>query len=349
MLIVSGPTASGKTALAAALAEAFNSEVINVDSVQVYRELNIGSAKPDTETLARVRHRLIGELNPDQPCDGAWFRAQALAAARELAAQKRLPVLAGGTTMYLSLLMSGIAELPGRDEKLRRELHALDPDLRYRMLQESDPAMAAKLHPNDTTRVVRALEVQQLAHRSQLETFGHSDSKGGMPALVLIPAYSRRELRQRIAQRTAEMLSRGLQAETESIIARYGSGAPSLRSIGYAECVRAIMGDLSASELADRITIATSQLAKRQMTFWRNEPRKRGWDVRPASSREPEVEVLDQSTDERSSRQNRVEPTPVYSLCFSSLCDRLRDRLTHPLERSEVWWLNGRSLWPDRP
>jgi tRNA dimethylallyltransferase len=277
-IFLMGPTASGKTALACALAQRFALTLISVDSALVYRGLNIGAARPDAATLARFPHRLIDIRDPLQAYSAAEFRVDAL---REMAlaiADGRTPLLVGGTGLYFRALQNGLSDLPEADPALRAHLadearmHGW-PALHAR-LQDLDPAAAARIRPNDTQRIQRALEVIALSGKPL-------SVQQGAPAqrfeyhvlkLALIPG-DRAGLHARIAARFDAMLAQGFLAEVESLRARGDLHAdlPALRAVGYRQAWQHLDGEFGVSELRDRGVFATRQLAKRQLTWLRGE------------------------------------------------------------------------------
>ena len=271
-----GPTAAGKTALAVHLAERLPVEIVSVDSGQVYRGMDIGTAKPPPDVLARAPHRLIDLLDPAESYSAGCFRRDALAAVRDIHAAGRTPLLAGGTMLYFRALERGLAELPAADPALRAELDgeaarrgwsALHADLTH-----ADPDAAARIHPNDAQRIQRALEVYRLTGRPLSELQRRTSSPEGLRfiKLAVAPA-SRAVLRQRIAQRYTAMLGRGFIAEVERLHARgdLHGGMPSMRAVGYRQLWEFIEGRRPRDEAIARGLVATQKLARRQMTWLR--------------------------------------------------------------------------------
>ncbi|MBI2277366.1 MAG: tRNA (adenosine(37)-N6)-dimethylallyltransferase MiaA [Dechloromonas sp.] len=277
-LLIMGPTASGKTAVAMALADRFPVELISVDSAQVFRDMDVGTAKPDRATLARYPHRLIDLISPEQRYSAARFRADALAAMAEITAAGKVPVLVGGTMLYFRALLHGLADLPQADAGLRAEIDAEAaavgwPALHAR-LAEVDPATAARLHPTDSQRLQRALEIYRLSGRPMSELL--AESEGQRPpydflSLGLLPS-DRAVLHERIARRFDEMLAAGLDDEVRMLRRKYtlSLNLPSMRCVGYRQTWEAQDGTLPPGELRDRGIFATRQLAKRQITWLGN-------------------------------------------------------------------------------
>jgi tRNA dimethylallyltransferase len=274
-----GPTASGKTALALALAERFPVDLISVDSALVYRGMDIGAAKPDVATRARVPHALIDIRDPDQPYSAAEFVADALAAMQTSVAQGRIPLLVGGTGLYFRALERGLSKLPDADPAVRaalvQEAAAHGWPAMHRRLAARDPAAAARIHPNDPQRIQRALEVIALSGRplSAQQTQGACRP---LPyrvlKLALLPD-ERGALHHRIAVRFAQMLDQGLVDEVARLRARPGMHVdlPAMRAVGYRQAWAHLVGDYGRDELLARGIYATRQLAKRQITWLRGE------------------------------------------------------------------------------
>ena len=274
-----GPTASGKTALACALAERFPLDLVSVDSALVYRGLDIGAAKPDAATLARWPHALVDIRDPAQPYSAAEFRGDALAAMREITARGRVPLLVGGTGLYFRALQRGLSELPEADPALRTRLGEEAARIGWPAMHERlarlDPAAAARIGPNDAQRLQRALEVIALSGRplSELQRGGRG---GAFPwrvlKLALLPG-DRRPLHARIAERFDAMLAAGFLDEVRALRARGDLHAelPAIRAVGYRQGWEYLDGATDAAGFRDRAIFATRQLAKRQITWLRAE------------------------------------------------------------------------------
>ncbi|MCP5228455.1 tRNA (adenosine(37)-N6)-dimethylallyltransferase MiaA [Accumulibacter sp.] len=275
-ILLMGPTASGKTALAMALARRFPVELISVDSAQVFRDMDIGTAKPDAATLARFPHRLIDLIPPTEAYSAARFRADALAAMAEISARGRVPLLVGGSMLYFKALLEGLADLPQADPATRaaidREAEARGWPALHAELEHVDPATAARLHSTDAQRIQRALEVFRLSGRPLSALLAAGEKQSPPPyrfaAIGLLPA-DRALLHQRIAERFVAMLDTGLEAEVTMLRQRYRLHAalPSMRCVGYRQVWEVQEGLAPRSELRDRGIYATRQLAKRQITW----------------------------------------------------------------------------------
>ena len=273
-----GPTASGKTAFAVELVQRWPLEIVSVDSALVYRGMDIGTAKPDADTLRLAPHRLIDLCAPTQSYSAADFCRDALRAMQQIRAAGRIPLLVGGTSMYFRALQHGLSTLPEADpvvrNRLEREATLVGWAAMHERLRASDPAAAARIHPNDPQRIQRALEVIELTGRSLSELQGRRHSGLGFRVLKIAacPA-DRAVLHQRIEARFAVMLQAGLCDEVRGLMAQPGMHAnlPSMRAVGYRQTWQHLEGAFDARELFDRGVFATRQLAKRQITWLRSE------------------------------------------------------------------------------
>jgi tRNA dimethylallyltransferase len=277
-ILLMGPTASGKTALAMALADRFPIELISVDSALVFRDMDIGTAKPTPAELARYPHRLVDIISPEERYSAARFRADALAAMAEISAAGKVPLLVGGTMLYFRALLHGLAELPQADAALRAEIDAAAAaqgwPAMHAELARLDPATAARLHSTDSQRIQRALEICKVSGRPMSELLAESEKQKppyDCLQIALLPS-DRSVLHQRIAQRFDDMLRAGLDAEVRRLREKYtlDLGLPSMRCVGYRQTWEAQDGLYPASELRARGIAATRQLAKRQITWLGN-------------------------------------------------------------------------------
>ncbi len=271
-LIVAGPTCSGKSALALGLAERLGGTVINADSMQVYRELRIVTARPSLDDEARVPHRLYGVRAAAEPGSMAWWRAAALA---EMAAAPGLPILCGGTGLYLSALTQGIADIPEPDPAIRLQARALldeigAPALHARLMDE-DPTTAAKLRPTDSQRVARAWEVWRSTGRglSEWQAQAHRPAAWDFTAIVLDPP--RDELRAGLAARFAAMIEQGALEEVRDLLAlQLDPALPAMRAQGVPELAAHLRGEMSLDAAIAAAVLANGQYTKRQATWFRN-------------------------------------------------------------------------------
>ena len=273
-----GPTASGKTAVALALARRFPAEIVSVDSAQVYRGMDVGTAKPTAAERAQAPHHLIDIVEPTEAYSAGRFREDALALVAAIRARGRLPILAGGTMLYFRALTRGLAELPRADAAVRAELEeraaALGWPALHAELARVDAPTAARLDPNDAQRIQRALEVHRLTGEplSRLHAAAASAPPEVDALQVVLEPSDRGVLHERIATRFREMLRNGLVAELAALRARLPleAGLPSMRAVGYRQAWETLEGLERESTLEGRGIAATRQLAKRQLTWLRS-------------------------------------------------------------------------------
>jgi len=277
-IFLAGPTAAGKTSVALALAAEFPVEIISVDAAQVYRGMDIGSAKPSHEERSRVPHHLIDIRDPAETYSAADFRTDALAAMQSITRAGKIPLLVGGTLFYYRALQYGLPELPGADPQIRARLEqeartAGWAGLRER-LQRLDPDRAARIHPNDPQRTLRALEIIELTGRaaSDFGTRGTETLPYRVSKLFLYPD-DRDWLHERVARRFDAMLEQGFLEEARRLFARSDlhPGLPSMRCVGYRQAGLYLSGEINYDGFVERAVAATRQLAKRQMTWIRGE------------------------------------------------------------------------------
>jgi tRNA dimethylallyltransferase len=277
-VLIMGATASGKTGLSLELAERYDCEIISVDSAQVYRGMDIGSAKPDAATLALVPHHLIDILDPLEAYSAARFASDALKLITGIQARGRLPLLVGGTMLYFRALTRGLSDLPTADESIRTQLEAeaarVGWPAMHERLQSLDPQTAARLHPNDQQRIQRALEVIEISGRTMGEHFATRSEILAPPYLsVVMEPPDRARLHQRIEQRFLQMMDAGFLAEVQRLYARgdLHLELPALRAVGYRQLWLHLQGLSTYSEAVAQGIAATRQFAKRQLTWLRNE------------------------------------------------------------------------------
>ena len=287
ILLVAGPTASGKSSLALQLARHLNGELINADSVQFYKGMDIGSAKLMESELQGVKQHLVDLAEPNTPLDVAAFVRLADQESCELVDQGKVPIVVGGSSLYIKALLHGLAELPPGDSEIRAELEELTNEKLYERLQRLDPLRAGQLHPNDRLRVIRAIETSILnleagRQSASLAHSTHSFAEVRYQALILCLLPDRQQLYERINRRSALMIESGLIAETAELLAKYGPKTRALGAVGYRQVVEMLASGstepaMPVSGLVEAISQATRNYAKQQYTFWRNEPPKRGW------------------------------------------------------------------------
>ena len=275
LIIVLGPTAVGKSRIAVDLALRFGGEVISGDSIQVYRGFDIGTAKPGPEDRRGVPHHLIDIVGPEVQYTAADFVRDALDAARGIAARGRLPIVAGGTGLYLKALADGLFPGPGRDPEVRAALEAeareQGLEVLFRRLEAVDPEYARKIRDRDRVRIIRALEVHAATGRSISEHFRETRSPVvGRTVLRIGLRLEREALCRRIEDRVERMFARGLIEEVRGLLERgVPESAPPFRALGYSHVLRLLRGEIGRDEAAALTKIETRQYAKRQMTWFR--------------------------------------------------------------------------------
>ena len=278
-IFLMGPTASGKTALAIELRRHFPVDIISVDSALVYRGMDVGTAKPDAETQALAPHALIDILDPTQSYSAAEFREDALAEMARIAGRGRVPLLVGGTMLYFRALQRGLAVLPPADPAVRAGLEAeagkIGWPAMHRRLAELDPEIAKRIHPNDPQRTQRALEVIEITGRRMSELQGEQEeSELDYRVLKIVACPEPRALlHQRIEQRWDQMMAQGFMQEMETLYRRgdLDANLPSMRCVGYRQAWSFLEGEYGPEKMREKAIAATRQLAKRQLTWLRQE------------------------------------------------------------------------------
>jgi len=276
LVVVVGPTASGKTALALKLAEQFEGEIVSCDAVAVYRGLDVGSAKATAAERARVRHHGIDILNADEASTAGDYARAARVALAEIKACGRLPIVTGGTGLYLRALLEGLAPAPLRDEELRERLRERvarrGSESLHRLLRRVDPAAAAAIHPNDVPKMIRSVEVTLAARRPQSEQWqAGRDRLQGFRALQMGLNPPRVALYERINERAARMFDEGLLEETAAARERYGDACRALGSLGYTQAAAMLRGEMTRAEAIAAAQQGHRNYAKRQMTWFRRD------------------------------------------------------------------------------
>ena len=286
-IFLMGPTASGKTGAAVALAAALPVEIISVDSALVYRDMDIGTAKPDAATLQQAPHHLINLIPPTQAYSAANFRQDALDLMADISARGRIPLLVGGTMLYFKALEQGMSGLPEADAQVRMSLDAeaaaIGWPAMHAKLAGIDALTAARLAPNDSQRIQRALEVHAISGR-RLSDLIAAQSSQVLPyqvlKIALLPS-DRQLLHARIAMRFEQMLAAGLVDEVRALLIKYPvltAESTAMRCVGYRQVLHYLAGEIGLEELRDRGVFATRQLAKRQLTWLRSMPQVRPLD-----------------------------------------------------------------------
>jgi tRNA dimethylallyltransferase len=276
-VVVLGPTASGKTDLSLAIARHFNGEIVNCDSVALYREFEIGTAKPTASERARAPHHLLDIVDPAADVTAGEYARQARQVLREIAARGRLPIITGGTGLYLRALLEGLFPGPQRSEDLRERLRARaqkrGSEHLHRILRRLDPSAAGRIHALDTPKIIRAIEVCLASRRPMTELWQEGrEPLRGFRILRLGLNPERDALYTRINQRAARMFDDGLVAETERLWKMHGADARPLTSLGYKQVMQLLRGEIDGKVALELAQQAHRNYAKRQMTWFRREP-----------------------------------------------------------------------------
>ena len=270
-LVIAGPTAVGKTALALDIAQRHDAEIINMDSAIVYQGMDIGTAKPSIEEQQAVIHHLVDIRRPDQAYSAADFTRDAEALVTDIRARGKLPIVVGGTMLYLHSWLNGLSELPSADESLRRQLQQAweaDPAALHQQLLMQDPIAGQRIHANDPQRIIRALEVIQLTGQP-LSALQHQrkPTQHALGVVFVMPP-SKEWLHARIAIRFEQMLQAGLLTEVKALLDQgFDPDSPALRSVGYRQAIQYLAGEINYDEMVVLGSQATRQLAKRQLTW----------------------------------------------------------------------------------
>lgn len=278
IVVITGPTASGKSSLAVELARQFDGEIVNADSMQVYRGMDVGTAKPSFEERENIPHHLFDLVNPDQEFNAAIYRSLALPELAKIAEKGNLAMVVGGTGLYIKTLLGGLLECPPSDPefrlKLNREWDALGSAGIYQRLLTLDPESAGRIHPNDRVRVVRALEINHLTGKplsSLIEKHRFRDRP--FRAFKICLQMDREQLYHRIDKRSKIMVENGLIEETEGLLKEgYPAGLKPMNSLGYRHMIKYLQGTWSLDEAIHQLKKDTRRYAKRQLTWFKADP-----------------------------------------------------------------------------
>ncbi|MFZ0731522.1 MAG: tRNA (adenosine(37)-N6)-dimethylallyltransferase MiaA [Candidatus Sulfotelmatobacter sp.] len=277
LAVILGPTGSGKTALSLVLAQEFGGEIVNCDSVAMYREFDIGTAKPSLSQRHLVPHHLFDSIDPTRDVTAGEYAREARQVLSEISARKRLPIVVGGTGLYLRALLEGLFPGPQRSEELRERLReraaSRGSGYLHKILLRLDRETAAKIHPNDAPKLIRAIEVCLASRQKMSELWQHGrDRLRGFRILRLGLDPERALLYERINQRADEMFKAGLLDETKLLMERYGTRARPLESLGYKQATQFLRGELTLEQAVQAAQQGHRNYAKRQMTWFRREP-----------------------------------------------------------------------------
>jgi tRNA dimethylallyltransferase len=276
LIVVLGPTGSGKTALSLALAERFSGEIVNCDSVAMYREFEIGTAKPTLEERSSAPHHLFDIIDPTGYMTAGEYARIARNLLREISAREHTPIVVGGTGLYLRALLDGLFPGPQRSEELRerlRERAQKSPDHLHRILRRLDPAAAGKIHANDMPKLIRAIEVCLASRQSMTEMWKQGrDPLTGFRIIRIGLNPERPLLYDRLNQRALQMFEVGLLEETRQLLEKYGDAARPLTSLGYKQAAQFLRGEMTREATIAAVQQAHRNYAKRQLTWFRREP-----------------------------------------------------------------------------
>ncbi len=289
LVVIVGPTAVGKSALALELALKFELEIVNADSMQVYRGMDIGSAKPSSEERKLVTHHLIDIRNPDEEYSAARFQEEASSAISALAQCGKRSLVVGGTGLYIQSLLKGLFPAPPADQQLREQLRQVEMEKGrwhlHQQLAEVDPEAASRIHPNDTFRIIRALEVFRLTGKAISEhQRRHRSSASAFTALKIGLIRDRQEIYRRIEARVDAMIAAGLTDEVKGLLAQgYAPSIKAFQSLGYKQILSCLREELTLDEAIRLIKVNTKRYAKRQLTWFRKDPEIQ-WFTLPAQT-----------------------------------------------------------------
>jgi len=278
VVVIAGPTASGKSGLALDLSLLLQGEIVNADSMQVYRHMDVGTAKPSPSERRMVPHHLLDVVDPDEEFNAAVYRSLAVPAIRDVLARGKVCFVVGGTGLYIKTLLGGLLHCPTTDKGLREELRdqaeGQGLDAMHRRLEELDPVSAKKIHAHDKLRILRALEVIELT-KEPLSALvqGHGFQDSAFQALKICLQIDRQELYHRINERSLLMVERGLVEETKNLLAMgYSPDLKPMKSLGYRHAVRYLEGRYDREEMVRQLQVDTRRYAKRQLTWFRADP-----------------------------------------------------------------------------
>ena len=334
-LLISGPTASGKSSLAITLAKELKGVIINADTIQFYKHLDIGSAKPTKEEFALADHRNYNIFDQNSEITANEFYKLTSEAIRDVQREGKLPILVGGSGLYLSTFLSGYTlTLPKGDREFRLRYSSFNNEELFNELKKLDPNRAEEISPNDRFRIERALEIIHKMDFQVSKSYKEIMREGGNICFTIIPVWEREILYHRINQRVDEMFKAGLVEEVKEVLKIYPESHIALKSIGYAQIKESLLKKESSQveqlsketliEVVDKIKQLTRNYAKRQLTFWRNEPIKRDWLAHPEL---------------KFAKDSKIKDFEGISVTKDELIQRVIKRLSNPFSKSEIWYI----------
>ena len=343
LILITGATCSGKSSLAVEVAKAINAEVVSIDSVQVYKGFDIGSAKITKNEMRGVEHHLIDIWEPTNPFNVAKYLKLADEVISDILKRGKRVVIAGGTTMYVTSLIHGLAKIKSSDADLRKRLESKDVNLLYKMLKRLDPISANVLNQNDKTRIVRALEVR-ISSKESIKNIQkeHNFSSLKYDCLAYVICQKREELYERINLRTLKMLEDGLIEETKKLLKIYDKSLAPFSSIGYKQALQYLDNQISKDEMIEEISKCTRHLAKRQMTYLRNEPEKRGWDVYPKNDDKNAIEL--KSDNSTIVGKGILKDFFVYNYSFNELIQDIQTDIQNGIKGVKLSYISSKCL-----
>ncbi len=341
LIVLAGATGCGKSAVAVKLAKEIDGEVINVDSIQLYKGFDIGSGKIPISEREGVPHHLIDIRDADNPINVSEFIELADNAVSDVIRRGKKAIVVAGTTLYLKSLLHGLAKIPGKDPKIRADLELLKTEELISILKSKDPSILLSISSTDRLRLIRAIEVELLTGTPlSLLHKQHSYQDIRYSTLVLHLCWTREDLYSRIDYRCNEMLKLGLIDETSKLRERYGESCLPLKSLGYAQALKFNQDTFDESMVLSEMRTKTRQFAKRQLTFWRNQPDELGWKVSPNSL---EGSLL-QSESKPLKKGQLLLDFQVYKLNFAKLLERLNSIPSSNSKNVELWSLAAKPL-----
>ncbi len=341
ILVVVGATGGGKSNFAVKLSKHFGAEVVTLDSVQIYKDLNVGSGKITNDEMLGVPHHLLDEYSPNAQVNVAEVVSLADAAINKIRAKAKLPIIVAGTSLYLKCLLHGLVDSPGEDSSFRDSVADSTTEELHRRLVIVDPTRAAELNKNDRVRIIRSLEIEQLCGRPHSEIVNnHQHKEVRYPALIVNLCWTREKLYRRIDSRCETMLARGLIQETRTVIDSFGVSSPPLRTLGYKQAVDFLEGRISMDDVLVEMSTKTRQFAKRQLTFLRNAGDALGWFISPVSGQGVELKSNPSSV----KKGQIIADFTVFNYEYSEVLTHISNHLNDKKPGVYLWNISAESV-----